>query len=305
MKIFSKRNIAAFAVLAVAGFGVFWVASAPYPLTDADIPAHTANVENGKLLYNIGGCVSCHASGPNVKNAAADSPAGGKALVTPVGTLYPPNITPDKETGIGNWSDANFVNAMQRGLSPDGEHLIPAFPYTSYAHMTVGDVLDIKAYLATLPAVHNPETPHEVFALPIIRRGLGLWKWIGLDDVAFKPDAMQTETWNRGVYLVQGPGHCSECHTPRTVFMSSDISKLFQGGPHPEGKGKGKVPSLRDLSGRGRYKDAADLVLAFQNGEEMGYDKMSSGGMGDVRKHIASLPESDVAAIAEYIMSLK
>jgi mono/diheme cytochrome c family protein len=303
MKIFSKRNIASLAVLALAGFGVFWVASAPHPLTDADIPAHTANVENGKLLYNIGGCISCHAAGPQVKDAAADSPAGGKALVTPIGTLYPPNITPDNETGIGKWSDLNFINAMQKGLSVDGQHLIPAFPYTSYVHMSMGDVLDIKAYLASLPAVKNPNTPHDVFALPIIRRGLGLWKLIGLDDATWQPNAKQTVSWNRGAYLVQGPGHCSECHTPRTLFMSSDSSRLFQGGPHPEGKGR--VPSLRDLSGRGRYKDQADLILAFQNGEEMGYDKMSSGGMGDVRKHIASLPEADVAAIAEYVMSLK
>jgi mono/diheme cytochrome c family protein len=303
MKLFSKRNLVGLSGFAAVGMVAFWFATEPRPLSDADIPAHTANIENGKLLYKVGGCMSCHAAGPNVENAAADSPAGGKALVTPIGPLYPPNITPDKETGIGDWTDAEFVNAMQKGLSPEGEHLIPAFPYTSYAHMSMNDVLDIKAYLASLPAVKNPETPHEVIALPLIRRGLGLWKWIGLDDVAWKPDSTQTPSWNRGSYLVAGPGHCSECHTPRTLFMSSDISKLFQGGPHPEGKGK--VPSLRDLAGRGRYKDAADLVLAFQNGEEMGYDKMSSGGMSDVRKHIASLPEEDVKAIADYIMSLK
>ena len=169
--------------------------------------------------------------------------------------------------------------------------------------MTVEDVLDIKAYLASLPPVTNVAKPHEVFALPMVRRGLGLWQWIGLDDAKFAADANQTPSWNRGAYLVSGPGHCAECHTPRTIFMSSDISKMFQGGPHPEGKGK--VPSLRDLAGRGRYKDTKDLVLAFQNGEELGYDKMSSGGMGEVRKNIAKLPEADMAAIAEYVMSLK
>jgi mono/diheme cytochrome c family protein len=297
------QNFVRFAVLAASGLGVFWLASAPHPLTEADIPAHTANIENGKLLYNIGGCMSCHAAGPNVKEAASGLPAGGRPLVTPIGTLYPPNITADPETGIGKWSNADFVNAMQKGLSPEGRHLIPALPYTSYAHMSVGDILDIKAYLATLPPAKNPDTPYEVKFLPIIRRGLGLWKWVGLDETKWKPVTTQSASWNRGAYLVAGPGHCSECHTPRTVFLSPDTSHMFAGGPHPEGKGM--VPSLNNLVGRGRYKDASDLMLAFQNGEELGYDKMASGGMGQVRSHIASLPEADIKAIAEFITSLK
>ncbi len=303
LKIISKRNLAVVATTSIAVGVALWFASAPYPLSAAQLPPHTANLENGKLLYNIGGCISCHSAGPNVKDAAADAPAGGKALVTPIGILYPPNITFDVETGLGKWSDVDFVNAMQKGLSPDGEHLIPAFPYTSYAKMSVGDVLDIKAYLSTLPVVKNAETPHDVMLLPVIRRGLGLWKWVGLNENNWQPVATQSVSWNRGAYLVAGPGHCAECHTPRTVVMSSDVSRMFAGGPHPEGKGQ--VPSLRNLIGRERYKDAADLVLAFQNGEEMGYDKMASGGMGQVRAHIASLPEDDIKAIAEYVSSLK
>ena len=298
LSLFKRRNLGALALLAASGLLVFWVASAPQPLTQADIPTHTANLENGKLLYNIGGCISCHAS-----IADAQVPAGGKPLATPIGVLYPPNLTPDPETGLGKWSDVDFVNAMQKGLSTDGEHLIPAFPYPSYAHMKIEDVLDIKAYLDSLPPVKNQSKPHEVPLQFVVRRGLGLWQWIGLDDAKFVADPKQTPSWNRGAYLVIGPGHCGECHTPRTIFMTSDRSKMFQGGSHPDGKGK--VPSLRDLAGRGRYKDAKDLVLAFQNGEELGYDKMSSGGMGEVRKNIAKLPEADVAAIAEYVISLK
>lgn len=303
MIIFSKRNFVVVAILATFGMGGAWIASVPHPLLDRDIPAHVANIENGKLLYNIGGCISCHSAGPKVKDAAADSPVGGKPLVTPIGILYPPNITPDAETGLGKWSNADFVNAMQKGLSPGGDHLIPALPYTSYAHMSVGDILDIKAYLATLPPVKNPETPYDVKFLPLIRRGLGLWKWVGLDETKWQPTTTQSVSWNRGAYLVAGPGHCAECHTPRTAFLSSDTSRMYAGGPHPEGKGM--VPSLRNLIGRERYKDVADLVLAFQNGEELGYDRMASGGMGQVRLHIASLPEADIKAIAEYITSLK
>jgi mono/diheme cytochrome c family protein len=295
---FSKRNLKALALVAVSGLLIFWLASTPRPFNAADIPAHTANLDNGKLLYNIGGCISCHAS-----EADAAVPAGGKSLITPIGVLYPPNLTLDPETGLGKWSNVDFVNAMQKGLSPEGSHLIPAFPYTSYAHMKVEDVLDIKAYLDSLPPVKNAAKPNEVLALPVLRRGLGIWKLIGLDESQFVEDAGQTASWNRGAYLVNGPGHCSECHTPRTIFMASNKSRMFQGGPHPEGKGS--VPSLRDLAGRKRYKDAKDLVLAFQSGEELGYDKMSSGGMGEVRKNIARLPEADIAAIAEYVMSLK
>lgn len=285
-------------LLAASGLLVFWMASAPHPFTAADIPTHSANLENGKLMYNIGGCISCHAS-----VAGAEVPTGGKPLKSPIGILYPPNLTPDPETGLGKWSDVDFVNAMQKGLRPDGGHLIPAFPYTSYAHMKIEDVLDLKAYLASLPPVKNPATPHEVLALPIIRRGLGLWQWIGLDDAKFANDPKQSASWNKGAYLVLGPGHCGECHTPRTIFMSSDQSRLFQGGPHPDGKGK--VPSIRGLVERGRYKDAKDLVLAFQNGEELGYDKMSASGMGEVQRNIAKLPEADIQAIAEYVTSLK
>ena len=298
LKIFSKRNLGALALIAASGLLVFWVASAPHPFVAADIPAHTADLENGRLFYNIGGCISCHASA-----ADAQVPAGGKPLTTPIGVLYPPNLTPDPETGLGKWSSIDFVNAMQKGLSLDGSHLIPAFPYTSYAQMKVEDVLDIKAYLDGLPPVKNAAKPNEVLALPVVRRGLGLWQLVGLDNVKFLDDANKTTSLNRGAYLVNGAGHCSQCHTPRTILMTSDKSRYFQGGPHPDGKGK--VPSLRDLAERGRYKDVKDLVLAFQNGEELGYDKMSSGGMGEVRKNIARLPEADIGAIAEYIMSLE
>jgi mono/diheme cytochrome c family protein len=196
-----------------------------------------------------------------------------------------------------------FVNAMQRGIGPDGDHLIPAFPYTSYAAMPVKDVLDIKAYLATLAPVASPGKQSSIPVEFVVRRGLGLWKFIGLDTTPWQKDEAQSVEWNLGSYLVNGPGHCSECHTPRNLFMASDKSRYLQGGPHPEGDGK--VPNLYGLVERKRYKDKADLVLAFQNGEILGYDKMSSGGMGRVQANIALLPQDHVEAIAEYILSLK
>jgi len=290
-------------LLAVPGLPIVWYLSAPQPLTAADLPQHVADTANGERLFNAAGCRSCHKPGPDLKDVDPSLPAGGAPFKTPLGVLYPPNLTPDPQTGIGGWSDLDFVNAVQRGLDPGGTHLIPAFPYTSYAAMSTTDVLDIRAYLATLkPVVSPPRDP----GLPLgflLRRGIGLWKQLGFDPHPWQPDPARSASWNRGAYLVNGPGHCGECHTPRNFLMVADRTQWLGGGPHPGGEGK--VPSLRDLAGRKRYKDAKDLVSALQFGETMGYDKLSSGGMGEVQTNLSKLPEADVAAIAEYLMSLK
>jgi mono/diheme cytochrome c family protein len=280
-----------------------WFLSAPRPLTAEALPQHTADPANGQVLYNIGGCISCHKPGKDQAGADPALPSGGFALKTPVGTFYPRNLTPDKDTGIRGWSDLQFVNAVQRGISPAGTHYIPALPYTSYAAMKVGDILDIRAWLASLKPVsaayRQPDLPLAFF----VRRGLGLWKYVGLDTTPWTPDPAQTASWNRGSYLVNGPGHCQECHTPRTFYMARNDSIPFAGGLHPEGNGK--VPSLRDLVGRKRYKDAGDIASALQYGELFGYDKVSSGGMGSVQTNISKLPEADIKAIAEFLVSLK
>ena len=241
---------------------------------------------------------------PDLKDVDPALPAGGAPLKTPVGTFYPMNLTPDAETGIGNWTDIQFVNAVQRGISPDGEHLIPALPYTSYARMKVEDILDIRAYLATLPAVTSPERAADIpAALPHAPRRRPVEMGRASTPRPGRPIPSQSESWNRGSYLVNGPGHCAECHTPRNIFMALDTARAFAGGPHPEGEGR--VPSLRGLIERGRYKDAKDIASALQFGEMLGYDKISSGGMGQVQRNISQLPEPDILAIGEYLASLK
>jgi mono/diheme cytochrome c family protein len=282
---------------------VFWLLSAPRPLDPDAIPQHQANLENGKLLYTIGGCINCHRPDPANAGADASLPSGGAPLKTPIGVFYPPNLTPDPETGLGKTSELEFVNALQRGISRGGSHDIPAFPYTSYAAMKTEDVLDIRSYLMTLTPVKADNQPADIPFPFILRRGIGLWKYIGFSDARWQPDPNQTASWNRGAYLVNGPGHCGECHTPRNIFMVRNDARAFVGGPHPEGEGR--VPSLRGLVERQRYKDAADLVSAMQFGETMGYDKLSSGGMGAVQSNLSKLPEADVQAIAEYLISLK
>jgi mono/diheme cytochrome c family protein len=270
-------------------------------LPAAAIPAHAGNIANGEVLYNAGGCRACHK--PNADQAGLDLPSGGFPFKTPIGILYPPNLTPDPETGIGNWSDIDFVNAVQRGISKSGQHLIPAFPYTSYAAMPIEDVLDIKAYLMSLKPVASPKRQADIPMAFLLRRGLGLWKFLGLDTAPWQPDANRSQSWNRGSYLVNGPGHCGECHTPRNLIMVRDSGRFLMGGAHPEGQGK--VPGLHGLIETGRYKDQKDLVLALQNGEALGYEHMSSGGMGQVQSNLSKLPQNDVEAIAEYLISLK
>jgi mono/diheme cytochrome c family protein len=288
-----------FAVLGLIGL---WFLSAPRPLTEAALPHHTSDAVNGERLFHAAGCFSCHKPASSLKGVDG-LPAGGSPLKTPIGTLYPPNLTPDPETGIAKWSDLEFVNAVQRGIGKNGGHLIPAFPYTSYAAMRTEDVLDIRAYLTTLPPVVSPPRRAEIPAAFLLRRGIGLWKWFGLDTGQWRPNPSQSESWNRGAYLVNAPGHCGECHTPRNLLMVRDQSRKFAGGPHPEGTGK--VPSLRDLAGRGRFTDVNDLAQALQFGETLGYDKLSSGGMGAVQQNLSKLPPEDIAAIAEYLMNLK
>jgi mono/diheme cytochrome c family protein len=156
LKLFSKRNLSVLALLAALGLGAFWLLSAPRPLSAADIPQHTADLANGEKLYNAAGCRSCHKPSPDLKDVDANLPAGGAPLKTPVGTFYPLNLTPDAETGIGNWSDLEFVNAVQRGIlsrrrAPDpGPAPSPPMPRCGPR------ILDIRAYLATLPAVKSP-----------------------------------------------------------------------------------------------------------------------------------------------------
>ena len=265
------------------------------------LPDHVPDPANGELLYHAGGCISCHRTADTA--GVAGSPAGGEPFATPIGTFWPGNLTPDPETGLGGWSAVQFVDAMTGGVSPDGRHYFPAFPYPSYRHMRVEDLLDLWAYLGTLGPVHSPGRAAEVPLPWVARRGVGLWNLVALDEPGYRSDPTRDETWNRGAYLVGGAGHCGVCHTPRNLLMVPDQSRALAGGPHPDGSG-GEVPSLRNLVGRGRYSDAADLVLALQFGETFGYDKLSSGGMAEVQMNLALLPEDDLRAIAEYLLSL-
>jgi mono/diheme cytochrome c family protein len=296
------RGIAAVLVAAaVAAAAVLIVMSTARPSGRA-LPVHDPDPDHGELLYHAGGCISCHKASAT---AGVDGPpVGGAAFETPVGTFWPGNLTPDPSTGLGGWTAEQFVDAMIDGVSPDRRHYFPAFPYPSYRSMQIEDVLDLRAYLNALEPVPSPGTTPQVPMLGLARRAVGLWKRLALEEPGFRPDPERSEGWNRGAYLVNGPGHCGECHTPRNALMIPDPSRAFAGGPHPRGD-KGEVPSLLELEDRGRYSSVSDLTLALQFGETLGYDKLSSGGMADVQMNLAKLPEDELRAIAEYLLGLE
>ena len=147
-----------------------------------------------------------------------------------------PNITPDRQYGIGGWSELEFVNAMKRGVGRHGEHLYPAFPYSAYSLMHTADVRDLFAYLKTLPAVARPTAPHELGFPYSLRPAVGFWKLLYFHPHDFAPDAKQSAAWNRGAYLAEGPAHCAECHTPRGALGGPKLDKLYAGAPNLESR---------------------------------------------------------------------
>ncbi|MFI4941798.1 MAG: c-type cytochrome [Burkholderiales bacterium] len=301
MKLPSRKAQAAIACVLAVAASVFWLLTRPDPLPASAIPAHTPDLGNGEVVFHAGSCFACHKAAEGAPDRSL--PSGGSPFKTPIGVFYPQNLTPDAETGLGRWSEADFVNAMTRGLSPDGRHYFPAFPYMAYRAMRTADLLDLRAYLMSLPAVKSVAPRHALPLLPVARRGVGLWKQLAFARAPYAPAGEGSDSWKRGAYLVNAPGHCGECHTPKSLLMVEDLGRYMAGGPHPGGDGK--VPSLRGLVERKKYKDAADLVLALQNGEELGYEDLSSGGMGQIQSNLAQLPEPDVRAIADYLVSLK
>jgi len=291
------RKLIVLAVIAmVLGLGAFWVMTIPATVPASALAPRTANADNGRTMFLIGGCASCHAT-PNQDDKTRLG--GGFALKSPFGVFYVPNISSDPNDGIGRWSEADFATAMLKGTSPDGRHLYPAFPYPSYQRMRLDDVRDLFAYLKTLPAVQAASKPHELPFPFNIRRTLGVWKFLFLDGKPFSPDPSKDAPWNRGAYLVNGPGHCAECHSPRNVLGGIIASQRFAGGPDPGG-GDDFVPNItpKELS-----MTHEQLVKLLETGETPDGDTVG-GEMAKVTANTGKLSAEDRSAIATYIKSL-
>jgi len=294
--------IAAFVV--VAAIALLWIVTVPATVPPSELPAYTPNVDNGRTMFDVGGCASCH-SVPDKDPGKGERTrlGGGLALLSPFGTFYVPNISPDASDGIGGWTEADFVTALLKGTSPGGTHLFPAFPYTSYQHMKLADVRDLFAYLKTPPPVPGRVRGHDL-AFPFnIRRLVGVWKLLFLHGGPFVPDASKPAEWNRGAYLVNGPGHCAECHSPRNILGAIIESERFAGGPTPDGKGW--VPNITPagLQHEDPAWSAKDIASFLADGMNPAGD-FAGGAMVEVIRNTALLGADDRAAIAAYIASL-
>jgi len=291
--------------LIVAGGLVFYLVTAPVTISASALPDHTPDVENGKLLFIAGGCAECHAAPAkacddlDIKDQAVL--VGGRCLKADVGTFHVPNISPDRETGIGAWSTLDFINAMKRGVAPGGTHLYPSFPYTAYQRMTFEDLIDLKAYLDTLPAERSEVPDHELRFPYSIRRGIGLFQRLYLDGKTFEPDRDASDAVNRGAYLVLGPAHCGECHSPRNFLGGIIEDEAFAGGRTPEKKGR--VPNITpSKDGIGDWSEE-DIEYFLETGLTPDFDVIGET-IVPVQENMARLPAEDRAAIAKFLKTL-
>jgi mono/diheme cytochrome c family protein len=301
MGLIRKLAVAA-VVLGGAGAAAGWYLTGPNRLPQSEIAAlPLGDAVRGERIFWAGGCTSCHGR-PQAQGDAKLELAGGLELKTPFGTFVAPNISTHPDHGIGTWSVGDLANAMLRGVSPAGEHYYPAFPYGSYARMDAADIADLFAFMKTLPAVEG-EAPDHSLGFPFnIRRGVGMWKLLYLSPdpvIALADDA--PEPVKRGRYLVEGPGHCGECHTPRTFDGGPKKAEWLAGAAAAEGNGF--VPNITPgEEGLGGWSES-DLVTFFKDGFTPDFDS-PGGAMALVQQNMARLPAEDQAAIAAYLKAI-
>ncbi len=292
------------AVIGIAAAG-FWLLTMPQRLPDTAVAAASQGIAaRGERIFWAGGCASCHAAAGS-KGAERFRLGGGAPLKTPFGSFHAPNISPDPAVGIGRWTITDFANAMQRGVDPEGRHLYPAFPYAAYQRMTKGDVADLFAFLKTLPPVATA-APDNDLAFPFsIRRGIGLWKRTVMADagpVIALPTG-QPAAVNLGQYLVEGPGHCGECHTQRKLRGLGGLDTGHWLGGAASVDGPGKVPNITPgKTGIGSWS-AGEIADYLATGFTPDYDSVG-GSMVEVQANMAKLTPDDRAAIAAYLKAI-
>ncbi len=252
-------------------------------------------VARGRYLATVGDCVACHTVDPGKPFA------GGLYMNTPFGQIPTPNITPDKETGIGNWTDDQFYRAFHEGVDDQGHNLYPAFPYLWFTHVTKDDVLAIKAYLFSLTPIHQPNKPlHLVFPFNI-RAALGPWNALYFHPGTFKPDTSKSAEWNRGAYLAEGLGHCSDCHTPKNVAMAPIRQEAYAGGEIDHWYAPNLTSDMKE--GLGAWS-VNDIVQYLKTGQARG-KTVAIGPMSQtIHDSTSHLSDQDLHAIAVYLKSL-
>ena len=284
-----RKLLGVLAVCVLLGAAVGWFLTRPAPLDPQFAAGHAADAANGQLVFAAAGCASCHAA-PEASGEDKLVLAGGYSFASDFGTFYAPNISPGPQ-GIGGWSLPDFARAVTEGVSPEGRHYYPAFPYASYQHMTPGDVSDLYAYMQTLPVSEAQSRAHDLGFPFNIRRSVGDWKLL-FGGEGYQMADVGSPTLERGRYLVEALGHCAECHTPRNALGGLDRSAWLSGAPNPSGKGEipNITPGALDWS-------ESDLVYYFESGFTPDYDSVG-GSMAAVASNLAQLPESDRVAVA-------
>ncbi|MEJ1965372.1 MAG: c-type cytochrome [Gammaproteobacteria bacterium] len=309
-----KRIVGIVGAVVVVGAAIAaWIIIRPGPMAFADgkkvalaeytgkptgVPADfqsTDPLARGQYLAEAADCEACHTIEGGKRFA------GGRPFDTDFGTIYSPNITPDKETGIGDWSDADFIKAMHEGVAKGGKNLYPAFPYASYTYLTDEDVLAIKAYLFSQPAEKNV-APENTLRSPYDNRGLmAIWSTLYNPKKRFEPVAERSPSWNRGAYLTEALGHCGDCHTPRTMLQALDNRKKFSGGI-AEGWRAYNLSSDKD-SGIGNWT-AEDMETYLKTGHSMNRGSAFGPMAQAVHLSFQKLTDSDIKAIVEYVRSI-
>ena len=255
-------------------------------------------VARGEYLVRAGGCVSCHTT------PGATAFAGGRPLATPFGTFYSPNITPDSDTGIGRWTDAQFLRALREGVRPDGAYYFPVFPYTSFTNINDADGLAIKAYLFSLPPVRQPNREHSVW-FPFSWRFLQLgWRTLYFARGPLRADPLHDATYNRGAYLVTALAHCGECHTPRGMLGAVEHSMMLAGtADGPDGQ---PVPNITPDSrtGIGDW-DSDDIARLLKTGRTPLETNVKGAMREAVQDGLKFLTDADLQAIANFLLAQK
>lgn len=286
-------------LLLIAGSAVgcfFWVLTRPDTEPPDFFGTVAGDADTGALVFAAAGCASCHRA-PESSGDERLVLAGGRAFPSDFGTFYAPNISSHPEAGIGDWSRDQFAIALTKGVSPEGTHYYPAFPYAAYGKMTAQDVVDLYAFMQSLPESEAANVAHDVSFPYSMRRGVGLWKTLFTSNEFHLSDAHSSAV-ERGRYLAEALAHCTECHTPRNKFGGLNRNRWLAGAPNPSGKGK--IPNVTPSA---LTWSEGDLIDYFTSGFTPDYDS-AGGEMAEVIENLAVLPEEDRAALASYLKAL-
>jgi mono/diheme cytochrome c family protein len=291
-----RRILLTLAVIALVGLGAFWLATRPDGVSAAELAALEGNAAAGEAVFWAAGCASCHAA-EDAEGEARLVLEGGQRFPSEFGTFVAPNISTHPEHGIGDWTLADFVTALQEGISPEGRHYYPAFPYPAYRLAERQDLADLWAFWQTLPASDVPSRPHDVGFPFSIRRTVGVWNLLNLSDDFVVTGAL-TEQAERGRYLSEALAHCGECHTPRDALGGLDRSAWLAGAPDPTGSGS--IPALTpdELTW-----SEGDIAAYLNDGFTPDFDT-AGGHMASVIRNLSQLPDRDRRAIAAYLKAL-